>query len=388
MKTQITASTTTTVTTYKGQATSTSVTDSGVSVGYDLRTPLVRNPSTRGWRKPSSYARAMASPRYWNIDNWYQYEKTYLEREVFRTGSLSSVSGISPAGRPSHVSQSTRDRALLDCLLQVKDEKFNMALMLAEINKSVDLIATSLTRLYNGYAAARRGRWADVPRNLGCPPLRRPSRAKDAGSRWLEYQYGWMPLLSDISGAVDTVANGFVREPRISATRVIREDLPQVPPTTVIVGGFPWDSTHNVSGFRLVKVRLDFKVDGVAADMSRFGLLNPLAVAWELVPFSFLVDWVLPIGDFLNALDATSGLTFIGGSETLYWKQQGTSKGTCAVKRPDFNRSIRLSAVIDDFDLQRSAIKSVRVPLPSFKSPVSVGHAANAVALFSALHKR
>lgn len=387
MKTQ-TASTTTTVITYQGKKTSSSVTDSGLSSGYDLRSPLVRNPETRGWRKPSSYSRSMVFPRYWMIDNWYQYEKTYLEREVFRTGTISVVSGVSPAGRPSHVSQSMRDRALLDCLLKVKDEKFNMALMIAEMNKSVDLIATSLTRLYRGYAAARRGRWADVPRNLGCPPLRRPSRAKDTGGRWLEYQYGWMPLLSDISGAVDTVVNGFVREPRISAVRVLREDLPQVAPSTQVVGGYPWVSTHNVRGFRLVKVRLDFKVDGVAADLSRFGLLNPLAVAWELVPFSFLVDWVLPIGDFLNALDATSGLTFIGGSETLFWKQEGRSMGSCSVSRPDFKRSVRLSASISDFDLQRTEIKSVRVPLPRFKSPVSVGHAANAVALFSVLHKR
>lgn len=46
----------------------------------------------------------------------------------------------------------------------------------------------------------------------------------------------------------------------------------------------------------------------------RFGLLNPLEVIWELVPFSFVADWFLPIGDYLSALDASSRFTHEGGS--------------------------------------------------------------------------
>jgi hypothetical protein len=34
---------------------------------------------------------------------------------------------------------------------------------------------------------------------------------------------------------------------------------------------------------------------------NQMGFINPAAVAWELVPFSFLVDWFLPVGDFLNS---------------------------------------------------------------------------------------
>jgi hypothetical protein len=31
------------------------------------------------------------------------------------------------------------------------------------------------------------------------------------------------------------------------------------------------------------------------------GLINPAVVAWELVPFSFLVDWFIPVGKFLDS---------------------------------------------------------------------------------------
>lgn len=42
-----------------------------------------------------------------------------------------------------------------------------------------------------------------------------------------------------------------------------------------------------------------------AADLpGRFGLLNPLSVAWELMPLSFVADWFLPIGSYLSGFDA------------------------------------------------------------------------------------
>ena len=44
---------------------------------------------------------------------------------------------------------------------------------------------------------------------------------------------------------------------------------------------------------------------------------NPLLTAWELVPYSFVVDWFVPIGDFINQYASTDGLVFISGTESL-----------------------------------------------------------------------
>lgn len=43
---------------------------------------------------------------------------------------------------------------------------------------------------------------------------------------------------------------------------------------------------------------------------AKVGLTNPLSVAWELIPFSFVVDWFLPIGKYLDALDVPLLYTF------------------------------------------------------------------------------
>jgi hypothetical protein len=43
------------------------------------------------------------------------------------------------------------------------------------------------------------------------------------------------------------------------------------------------------------------------------GLENPLAVAWEVVPFSFVLDWWIPVGNILQAYSDARGLSFGSG---------------------------------------------------------------------------
>jgi hypothetical protein len=40
----------------------------------------------------------------------------------------------------------------------------------------------------------------------------------------------------------------------------------------------------------------------------RWGLTDPASVAWELIPFSFVADWFVPIGDTLRAIHAARTL--------------------------------------------------------------------------------
>lgn len=50
---------------------------------------------------------------------------------------------------------------------------------------------------------------------------------------------------------------------------------------------------------------------------SSSGLINPLSIAWEVVPFSFVLDWFIPIGATLQAITASVGLTFNAGWSSM-----------------------------------------------------------------------
>jgi hypothetical protein len=45
------------------------------------------------------------------------------------------------------------------------------------------------------------------------------------------------------------------------------------------------------------------------SELQQLGLTNPALVAWELVPFSFVFDWFIQVGDWLTGLTALQGVT-------------------------------------------------------------------------------
>jgi hypothetical protein len=119
---------------------------------------------------------------------------------------------------------------------------------------------------------------------------------------------------------------------------------------------------------------------------SELGLTNPLAVAWELVPFSFVVDWALPIGSFLNQIDASVGWTFVTASLTKYSKDSAktikVSKNLPAVfayRECNVVREMHRMSVVRAGIVSWSQLLS----LPYIKNPISLTHAANALALLT-----
>jgi hypothetical protein len=140
-----------------------------------------------------------------------------------------------------------------------------------------------------------------------------------------------------------------------------------------------------------VYVRLDYKMDNpLLAQAANLGLTNPAALAWELVPFSFVADWFVPVGDYLNCLDAALGYSFLGGSKTERWMHHSKTEA-----------GWRTGAVLNNLKYWRfsGAEKIVKTvvrtvysssPLPrhpGFKNPFSATHVANALALLGQVVK-
>jgi hypothetical protein len=139
-----------------------------------------------------------------------------------------------------------------------------------------------------------------------------------AGAAWLELQYGWKPLLKDIHDAAEALALNYNRPSnRISKVTAKSNEKTQ------------WSEYRRFSetppqGCNVVyelsanyRMTVLFEQDSNVKAVQTVGLTNPLTVAWELVPYSFVVDWFLPIGDYLNQLDARLGKTFKGGTRSV-----------------------------------------------------------------------
>jgi hypothetical protein len=283
-------------------------------------------------------------------------------------------------------------QAEVKALLNLKDQKVNFAQAYAERRQTAQLVTSSLNRMtqslnalarasLGGRKAAVREAWR-ILRGLKRSPRSIPQS-------WLEYQYGWNPLMSDIKGSIDSLQKYdksrdwvvTVKGSKLEKSSGFWDSHPSNPRTDGLDYFVGTKST-----FAGVFVRLDVIPDNsFLATVTSLGLTNPALLAWELVPYSFVVDWFLPIGDWLSTLDATLGYKFGFGSKSIRREgvvkavfRKGYSTGNTVYRDSDYKIYRR------DFELKRTTYSSFPFPqFPGFKDPFSAVHAANALSLFA-----
>lgn len=60
------------------------------------------------------------------------------------------------------------------------------------------------------------------------------------------------------------------------------------------------------------RVKLWLKISNPQlSQLQQLGLTNPALVAWELVPFSFVFDWFISVGQYLQGITALHGVTIL-----------------------------------------------------------------------------
>lgn len=119
-----------------------------------------------------------------------------------------------------------------------------------------------------------------------------------------------MPLLNDVHGGAVALAKLNFRRDQSTIRATKYEEFPYSAGTGGRTKGtVRWETRAWVT----VRIR-NPNVD----TLNRLGALNPLSVVWELVPFSFVADWFINIGDCISELSWLAGVQVLdGGSSTL-----------------------------------------------------------------------
>lgn len=258
---------------------------------------------------------------------------------------------------------------------------FNLGVTLGESREAFRMIGDSATKIYKALRHAKQGRWIEARRVLVRSThwdTKQDERAwksvyvrpgRDVSQNWLELQYGWLPLLKDVENAAQFLAHHYnvPQQNVVRATSVYRQTL-----STTASGPV---TPLKVVSLQKVTIKAILREKNVA---QLAGVTDPLSVIWELTPYSFVADWFIPIGNWLQARalrDSIEGL-FVTSSKSIA-TVQGMKSGVSW--HPDIpgweNHSVAFS---------RAVSTSLAVPLPSFKplgKVASVRHVANAVAL-------
>lgn len=138
--------------------------------------------------------------------------------------------------------------------------------------------------------------------------------AKTVSGGFLTYSFGWKPLIGDLKklgNLAQTVADrlSWLKETRGKFVKLgYQSTWANDAPWTVSVGGrtasVVKQTNKFVAGcylFHLLE-RLQGYEGQLRAFSSALGLLNPSAVAWERIPFSFVADWFVRTDGIVNSL--------------------------------------------------------------------------------------
>lgn len=184
-----------------------------------------------------------------------------------------------------------------DLLGKIKGVSVNLAMALAEYRKTANTFVQLVGGLHTMATDIKRGR---LLRMLA-------KGTKSSPNTWLMYRYGIMPFLYDMQGALevlDTKGNRDTDPVKVSKSYQVSGKVTSQPITMVSTTFKEVTEYHNK---RRLTAYVQYSND-LLGKASQLGLLNPAALAWELVPFSFVVDWFIDVGGYLSALDAMSGV--------------------------------------------------------------------------------
>ena len=276
---------------------------------------------------------------------------------------------------------------------KINGSDFNLAVFLAESLESCDMISATAKKLARAYAFAHSGRWVQAARTLSdgpVPPRIRRARESDPISgHWLELQYGWLPLLQDVKAAAELLAHQlnvpFRKRYHVAKRLEVTQTAKGSRSWATNCCPVTWSTVKYESGSTKSQIyAITAYVSEAPTIPQLLGLTNPASVLWEKLPYSFVADWFIPIGQWLDARGLASDLvgTFVVSDLRKGVRHVPDLSDYKATINPDQGLTLPWTDV--QFTRTVSSSLSSFVPMPQFKplnKALSWKHAANAVAL-------
>ncbi|UUW21237.1 MAG: maturation protein [Sanya fiers-like virus 10] len=213
--------------------------------------------------------------------------------------------------------QAAERRAAAKLRSVMKDQTWNAATTFAELGKTLQFFIETAGYLRHSYRLARSGDvfgLSELYRQYDYKGGRRKPAYKRVANVWLQWRYAIRPLAFDLRDMLQEFHNSNVKPIVFTAKGRAVETYGYVVSQNYPLGAEMGPATLIRSGTVEVCYSAKYSITPEAASWKRLGLWNVPALLWELTPFSFVVDWFLPVGDYLNNLDAAAACELVPSS--------------------------------------------------------------------------
>lgn len=282
---------------------------------------IVNNPMTRvsqeTFYSPTSMTTTSISPP--------AFAGKYIIQDTGQYGGLLDyyISNLSLRARAIDLVDRTKHAKLaaIQARGNISKDMLQGLVSLAELPKTLSLVGQSVKTLYQVIKGVKTGNAQMVINAIGRPTKKFDGRtwlSRSAGNRWLEFRYGWTPLVMEVQGALKILNKAQAIKPRVTARgRSLETRNTQTSynydqgPAGVETFSFDLHDKVEVRAWCLYTADLKYQS---ARD---FGLTELPLAAWELVPFSFVADWFVQVGDWLKAVTPKLGIEILAEGYTI-----------------------------------------------------------------------
>lgn len=212
---------------------------------------------------------------------------------------------------------------------------FSGAVFAAEANKTLSLLTTNATKIFRSFQAIRLGKLRGTSlkqtiknalREIGILHPKPFDPRASRSSQWLEYRYGVETLLMDVRDAAEYAASKASDQPEqmswTAVRRHVTETVSDLPPDITMPVGItgnaktPPKRTWAIVTTAKAWIRARLETSGYRS-MQQSGFANPVGLAWDLFPYSFVADWALDIGSYLELQTALWGLEVLDSGYSM-----------------------------------------------------------------------
>jgi len=259
---------------------------------------------------------------------------------------------------PDFDTTSLVDRAVTRAHANISYSETNILATAGEFNETVSSLRSMFIRAVRIFRAVRK---------LDLKYLKKEIKLKELRDRYMEYRYAIRPVIHDVKNILSALQaqSGLCNRTSFRATESDSAKTVTAGPTYTYSNGRSMftetEASYDVSASAGVLTQLN--------DLSNatiWGLDHPIEAIWELVPFSFIVDWFFNVGQTIESFTPEPGVSILSSWVTLREKRKVRTrvKGTQIDADPSY-WDVACQFKLANLYVEREIISVKRIPDPS-----------------------
>lgn len=193
-------------------------------------------------------------------------------------------------------------------LNEARSKMFGQALNLTMTAKDIidanRMAVDYFKRVNKALPYLRKRKWADALKHFFG---KKNSKSQAVANSWLEFQFGVLPTIQATQDAYNYVAlSGKLQDYKLLRLRSASHNIEIQSEPEDDSGYTEIPTYHRVTKYSCYRylAKRDF-----VTNLTRF---NVIEVGWDATPWSFLVDWFVPVGDYLSQFGSITTFTTDG----------------------------------------------------------------------------